>query len=101
MEKTYSKVLDLVQNLIVESEVIAGNNIDAGLLLDVPVLETKSLGFAQEISLGELAAPVCFCRLLQVTVDSHTGETEDRSAKDMFISILKICHMSAMLGTHD
>ena len=69
-----------MENLIVKSEVVAGDDIDASLLLDVPVLETKSLGLAQELSLGELAAPVCLSRLLQVTVDSHTREAEDRSA---------------------
>jgi hypothetical protein len=96
LEKTYTEVLDLVKNLIVEGEVIAGDDIDASLLLDVPVLKTKSLGLAQELSLGELAAPVCFRRLLQVTVDSHTRETEDRSAKDVYISISEalssVCH---------
>jgi hypothetical protein len=29
--------------------------------------------------LGELASPVCFGCFLQVTVDSHARETEDRS----------------------
>jgi hypothetical protein len=82
-KKTYTEVLDLVEDLIVESEVIAGDDIDASLLLDVPVFKTESLGLAQELSLGELTTPVCFGRLLQVTVDTHTRETEDRSAKNM------------------
>jgi hypothetical protein len=82
-KKTYTEVLDLVEDLIVESEVIAGDDIDASLLLDVPVFKTESLGLAQELSLGELATPVCFGRLLQVTVDTHTRETEDGSAKHM------------------
>jgi hypothetical protein len=101
LEKTYTKVLDLMENLIVEGEVIAGDDIDASLLLDVPVLKTKSLGLAQELSLGELAAPVRFRCLLQVPVDSHTRETEDRSAKDMYISMMKLCQVSAMVETHD
>ena len=79
--QTYTKVLDVGENLIVESEVIAGNDIDTGLLLDVPVLETESLCLAEELSLGELAAPVSFGGLLQVTVYSHAGETEDRSVR--------------------
>lgn len=63
--------------MIVESEVIARDDIDAGLLLDVPVLETESLGLREELGLGELSTPVSFGGLLQITVDSHTGETED------------------------
>jgi hypothetical protein len=80
--KTYTKVLDLVENLIVQCEIIAGDDIDTSLLLNVPVLKTESLSLAEELSLGELAAPVCLCRLLQVTIDSHTRETENRSAMD-------------------
>ncbi len=79
-KKTYTEVLDLVEDLIVESEVIARDYIYAGLLLDVPVFKTESLSFAQELSLGKLATPVCFGRLLQVTIDTHTRETEDGSA---------------------
>lgn len=77
--KTYTEVLDVGKNLIVESEVIAGNNINAGILLNLPVCKTQSLGLAEEVSLGELATPVSFCCFLQVTVDTHARETEDRS----------------------
>jgi hypothetical protein len=59
---TYTKVLDVCEDLIVESEVIAGNDVDTGLLLDVPVLETKSLCLSKEIILRELTAPVRLCR---------------------------------------
>lgn len=37
---TYAEILDLVENLIVESKVVAWNDINTGILLDVPVLET-------------------------------------------------------------
>ena len=77
--KTYTEILDLVKNLIVESEVIAGNDIDTSLLLNVPVLETKSLCLSKKLSLRELSSPVSFCCLLQITVDSHARETEDSS----------------------
>ena len=85
--KTYAEILDVGEDLVIESEVIAGNDIDTGLLLDVPVLETQSLGLSEELCLGELAAPVCFGGLLQLTVGSHAGETEDGSARDIEISI--------------
>lgn len=78
------------KDLIVKSEVVAGNDIDAGLLLDVPVLKAKSLGLAEQISLRELTTPVSFGRFLQVTVDSHARETEDRSVIITNISFLKL-----------
>jgi hypothetical protein len=65
------------ENLIVECEIIAGYDIDTSLLLNVPVLKTKSLGLAEELSLRELAAPVSLGSLLQVTIDSHARETEN------------------------
>jgi hypothetical protein len=101
LRKSYTKVLDVGENLIVESEVIAGNDINAGLLLNIPVLKTKSLGLAEELSLGELATPVSFCCLLQVTIDSHTRETENRSAMKTKVSILQLQISSAKGGTHD
>lgn len=67
------------ENLIVESEIIAGDDVDASLLLNVPMFETQSLCLAEELILGELAAPVSFGSLLQVTVYSHAGEAEDGS----------------------
>lgn len=75
----YTEVLDLVKDLIVESEIIAGNDIDTSILLNLPVCKTKSLGLGEEVSLGKLSTPVCFSSLLQVTVDTHAGKTENRS----------------------
>ena len=84
---TYTEVLDVGEDLVVEGEVIAGDDVDTGLLLDVPVLKTESLGLGEEVGLRELAAPVSFGGLLQVTVDAHAGETEDGSV-EVRISIL-------------
>ena len=75
------------KDLIVESKVIAGDDVYAGFLLDVPVLKTEPLGLTKELGLGELASPVCFGCFLQVTVDSHARETEDRSVIDREVSI--------------
>jgi hypothetical protein len=47
-----------VQDLVVQGKVIAGNNVDAGILLDLPVSETQSLGLGEEVSLRDLATPV-------------------------------------------
>ena len=89
------------ENLVVESEVIAGNNIDAGLLLDVPVLKTQSLGLSEEVSLRDLAAPVSFGGLLQLTVGSHAGETEDGSVIEIEVNMLKLMMHLKTVETHD
>jgi hypothetical protein len=99
--KTYTEILDVGENLVVQSEVIAGNNIDTGPLLDVPVIETQSLGLGEELSLRELAAPVSFGGLLQLTVGSHAGETEDGSVIEIKISTLKLTMDLVMVETHD
>jgi len=78
-EFAYSEILDVSEDLIVKSEIIAGNDIDTSILLDLPVCKTKSLGLSKQISLGKLARPVCLSCLLQVTVNTHARETEDRS----------------------
>lgn len=84
------------KDLIIEGKVIAGDDVDTSLLLDVPVLDTESLSLAEEVSLRDLAAPlstsqrckieraaglgithICLCCLLQVTINTHTGKTKD------------------------
>lgn len=75
--KTYGEHLDVVENVVVEGEVVAGDNIDTGVLLDLPVLETESLTLSEEIISGELTAPVCLVGLLQVSETSHAGETQN------------------------
>ena len=87
--------------MVVESEVVARDDVDAGLLLDIPVLKTESLGLAEQISLGELSAPVCLGRLLQVTVGSHTRETENRSVMDTRVSMPKLRKTSAVIEAYD
>lgn len=44
--------------MVVQGEVIAGDDVDTGILLDLPVLGTETLGLGQEVSLGEVASPV-------------------------------------------
>lgn len=46
-----AKELDLAQNLIVESEVIAGDDVDARSFLDLPVFESQSLTLVEEVIL--------------------------------------------------
>jgi hypothetical protein len=67
----------VVEDVVIESEVTAGDDINTGILLDLPVSKTQTLGLGEEVSLGDLAAPVGFSGLLEVTVHTHAGETED------------------------
>lgn len=55
---THTKVLDVVQDVVVQGEVIAGDDINTGILLDLPVSKAESLGLGEEIGLGDLSAPV-------------------------------------------
>jgi len=48
-----------MEDVVVESKVVAGDDVDSGLLLDLPVGEAKPLGLGQELVLGNLASPVC------------------------------------------
>lgn len=64
--ESYPEKLDVIENLIIESEVIAGDEINAGIFLDLPVLQSKTLALREEIIPREFATPVGFSGLLQV-----------------------------------
>ncbi len=55
---TYTEVLNLVENLVVQGKVVARDDIDASILLDLPVGKTKALGLSKEVGLGDLTTPV-------------------------------------------
>ncbi len=46
MEETYTEVLDVGEDLVIESKVVARDDVDAGILLDVPVGKTKTLSLS-------------------------------------------------------
>lgn len=74
---TYSEELDVVKNLVVEGEVVAGDDVDTSVLLDLPVLQTESLSLLQQVLAGDLLSPVCFGGFLEVTELSHTREAQN------------------------
>lgn len=84
---TYTEVLDVGEDLVVKSKVVGWDDVDTGILLDLPVSKTKSLSLSEELLLVDLSTPVCLSSLLQVTVDTHTWETED-GAIDVNVSIV-------------
>lgn len=67
----------MVKNLVVEGEVVGGDDVDTGILLDLPVSKTKSLTLSDESLLGDLVGPVGFSGLLEVSQGSHTRETQN------------------------
>lgn len=57
----------MVEDLVVEGEVVAGNRVDAGLLLELPVSGPEGSTGLLEILGGDLAGPVGLSRLLELT----------------------------------
>lgn len=55
---TYTEVLDVREDLVIESKVIAGDDVHAGIFLDLPVGKTKTLGLSEKVGLGEVASPI-------------------------------------------
>lgn len=76
MTCAYVEELDVVKKVVVEGEVVAGNDIDAGVLLDLPVLQPQTLALLEQVIAGELVRPVGLIGLLELTVRTHAGETE-------------------------
>ena len=56
---TYTKILNVAQHLVVEGEVITRDDVDPGILLDLPVFQAEPLGLRKEIGLRDSASPVC------------------------------------------
>jgi hypothetical protein len=65
---TYVEELDVVKNVVVEREVVAGNGTGTGLLLELPVGSTEGLSGLDEGLDAGLSAPVGLSGLLELTV---------------------------------
>jgi len=64
---TYAEELDVVEDMVVEGKVVAGDDVNTGVLLDLPVSKTKPLALGKELLLGKLVGPVGLVGLLEVT----------------------------------
>lgn len=49
--QTYSEELDMIQNLVVEREVIARDDVDACVFLNLPVSFSQALALSKEVGL--------------------------------------------------
>jgi hypothetical protein len=63
----------VIEEMIVEGKVVGGNDIDAGILLELPVSQPKPLTLGEEIGLGDLSTPVGLVGLLEIPKDSDTA----------------------------
>ena len=73
----YIEELDVVEQVIVEGEVVAGDDVNTGVLLDLPVLQSQPLALLEQVVPRELVSPVCLVCLLELAVGTHAGEAED------------------------
>jgi len=70
---THVEELNVVKDMVVVSKVVGGDDVDASILLDLPVGETKPLALSEEIGLGKLVTPVGLVRLLEITEDTDSA----------------------------
>jgi hypothetical protein len=63
----------VVEDMVVVGKVVGGDDVDAGILLDLPVGETEPLGLGEELILGELASPVGLVGLLEITENTNAA----------------------------
>lgn len=59
---TYTEVLDVAENLIVQGKIVAGDDVDTSILLDLPMGKTEALSLSKEVGLRDLSTPVYFKR---------------------------------------
>ena len=58
MRQTYTNVNGMSKNLIVQGEIVAGNDIDTGIFLNLPVFLAQASSLGEKVRLRELARPV-------------------------------------------
>lgn len=71
----------MIEDLIIESEIIARDEINAGVFLDLPMLQTKTLSLREQVLLRELTTPISLGSFLEVAKTPDTRETENRSGE--------------------
>jgi hypothetical protein len=64
----------VVKDVVVERKVVGGDNVNTGVLLDLPVGQAQPLALGEEVSLRELVGPVGLVGLLEVPKGSHTAD---------------------------
>jgi hypothetical protein len=65
--KTYIEELNVVEDMVVEGEVVGRDDVNACILLNLPVGKSESLGLGKEVFSGELIRPVCLSGLFEIS----------------------------------
>lgn len=63
----------MVKNVVVVGKVVGGDNVDTGVLLDLPVSESEPLALSKQVGLRQLVAPVGLVGLLEVPKDANAA----------------------------
>lgn len=72
--------------MVVEGKVVGRDDVDTGILLDLPVGKSQPLTLGEKVGLGDLASPVRLVGLLQVT------ENTDTAFKVSVATCVSMCH---------
>ena len=59
--------------MVIEGKVVGRDDVNASILLDLPVGETEPLALGKEIILRDLVGPVGLVGLLEVPKDTHAA----------------------------
>lgn len=70
---THVEELDVVEDVVVKGKVVGGDDVNTGVLLDLPVGESEALSLGEEVGLRDLVGPVGLVGLLEVPKGSHAA----------------------------
>ncbi len=72
--------------MVIEGKVVGRDDVNTGVLLDLPVGETEPLALGEEIGLRDLVGPVGLVGLLEVPKDTHTAVKERSASRSQTFS---------------
>lgn len=67
--------------MVVEGEVVGRDDVDTGVLLDLPVGETEPLALGEQVVLRDLLGPVRLIGLLEVPEGTHAPFSQPSVAR--------------------
>jgi len=86
----------VVEDMVIEGEIITGNEIYASSLDSLPVRDSDLLGGSQKFGFRDFVAPVGFDGFLDLSLVTNPGETKD-SRVNHFGVILRLRNVSSLV----
>ena len=83
-----------MKHLVVKGKVVAGDDVNAGIFLDLPVGKSKTFGLSQKVGLREVASPVFSLMSVQINHD------ESRHSNWTGVSTYTLQWLSSSHGLH-